>query len=112
MASRPAPPAGAIRYNNNTGEFEMSIGAGILGNAGGGAGGGGPISSQWQSVTGTNYPYPQTMPMFEENNHQFNCTKVENGWTVYYRGKTFIATTLEEMMDQMKAAMVTARIEK
>ena len=88
----------------------MSIGAGILGNAGGGAGGGGPVSSQWQAVTGTSYP--QTMPMFEENNHQFNCTKVENGWTVNYRGKTFIATTLEEMMDQMKAAMVTARIEK
>lgn len=51
-------------------------------------------------------------PMWDENHHQFNCNKVENGWTVQYRGKTFIASSLDEMMDQMKAAMVTERIEK
>lgn len=53
-----------------------------------------------------------SQPMWNDDNHQFSCNKVENGWTVMYRGKTFIASSLDEMMDQMKAAMVTERIQK
>lgn len=44
--------------------------------------------------------------------HVFNCSKVENGWTFVYRNKTHIASSLDEMMELMKAAMVTERIEK
>ena len=51
-------------------------------------------------------------PMMNEANHIFSCTKVENGWTFTYRNKTHIASTVDEMMEQMKAAMVVERIEK
>ena len=51
-------------------------------------------------------------PFLDKDQHVFNCTKVENGWTFTYRSKTHIATTLDEMMEQMKAAMVVERIEK
>ena len=47
-----------------------------------------------------------------EDQHIFNCQKVENGWTFTYRNKTHIASTVDEMMEQMKAAMVIERIEK
>lgn len=47
-----------------------------------------------------------------EDNHVFSCQKVENGWTFTYRSKTHIASTVDEMMEQMKAAMVIERIEK
>lgn len=47
-----------------------------------------------------------------EDNHVFSCQKVENGWTFTYRNKTHIASTVDEMMEQMKAAMVVERIEK
>lgn len=75
-----------------TGISTINTGAGLAYNS---------AQTQWQSH-----------PMWDENNHQFNCNKVENGWTVQYRGKTFIASSLDDMMDQMKAAMVTERIEK
>jgi hypothetical protein len=51
-------------------------------------------------------------PMMNESNHIFSCNKVENGWTFTYRNKTHIASTVDEMMEQMKAAMVIERIEK
>lgn len=51
-------------------------------------------------------------PFSTTDNHIFNCTKVENGWTFTYRNKTHIASTVDEMMDQMKAAMVVDRIDK
>lgn len=49
-------------------------------------------------------------PTFQEGQHIFNCQKVENGWTLQYRSKQYIAATLDELMDQMKAAMVTERL--
>lgn len=59
-------------------------------------------------MSGTMMGYPVT----DENQHVFNCTKVENGWTFTYRSKTHIATNIDEMMEQMKAAMVSERISK
>lgn len=53
-----------------------------------------------------------SQPAFSEDNHVFSCQKVENGWTFTYRSKTHIASTVDEMMEQMKAAMVIERIEK
>ena len=51
-------------------------------------------------------------PFLNKDQHIFDCQKVENGWTFAYRGKTRIASTVDEMMEQMKAAMVVERIEK
>lgn len=51
-------------------------------------------------------------PILNEGQHTFHCQKVENGWTFTYRNKTHIASTVDEMMEQMKAAMVIERIEK
>ena len=51
-------------------------------------------------------------PIYNEGMHQFNCQKVENGWTLNYRGKNYIAADIDSLMDQMKAAMVMDRIEK
>ena len=61
-------------------------------------------SSSWQSYPTTELVNPKI--------HNFTCEQVENGWTLNYRGKQYIATTLDELMDQMKAAMVVERINK
>ena len=77
--------------------------AGMLGNAVG-------ISSQvLPNTANTNWT---SQPMFNADQHIFNCQKVENGWTLEYRNKRFIAADLDSLMDQMKAAMVMERIEK
>lgn len=51
-------------------------------------------------------------PLWNEDMHNFQCQKVENGWTLNYRNKQYIAADLDSLMDQMKAAMVMERIEK
>lgn len=51
-------------------------------------------------------------PLWNPEQHIFNCQKVENGWTLEYRNKRFIAADLDSLMDQMKAAMVMERIDK
>ena len=51
-------------------------------------------------------------PIMNEGQHIFNCQKVENGWTLNYRNKQYIAADLDSLMDQIKAAMVMERIEK
>lgn len=76
---------------------------GMLGNAIG-------ISSQVLPNT-TNATWT-SQPAFSEDNHVFSCQKVENGWTLNYRGKNYIAADLDSLMDQIKAAMVLDRIEK
>jgi hypothetical protein len=60
--------------------------------------------------TGTITQFGQ--PIWNEDNHIFNCQKVENGWTLQYRSKQYIAADLDSLMDQMKAAMVMERIDK
>lgn len=79
----------------------INSGAGMLGNAVG-------LGSIGVNTAGSQY----MNPAWDEKHHQFNCYKVENGWTLNYRNKNYIAATLEELMDQMKAAMVTERMEK
>lgn len=54
----------------------------------------------WQS-----YPEP-----INNKIHNFTCEQVENGWTLQYRSKQYIAADLDELMDRMKAAMVTERL--
>lgn len=49
---------------------------------------------------------------WDANQHQFNCNKTENGWVFNYRNKSYIASTIDEMMELMKAAMVAERIDK
>ena len=51
-------------------------------------------------------------PFLNKDQHIFDCQKVENGWIFAYKGKTHIASTVDEMMEQMKAAMIVERIEK
>lgn len=65
-------------------------------------GGGGMNASSWNTIGS----------QWSADNHQFNCQKVENGWTLNYRGKNYIAADLDSLMDQIKAAMVLDRIEK
>jgi len=66
------------------------------------------------SIIGTNATtgFTVAQPIFQEGQHIFNCQKVENGWTLQYRSKQYIAADLDSLMDQMKAAMVMERIEK
>lgn len=52
------------------------------------------------------------LPNWNENQHDFNCQKVENGWTFQYRSKTYICTDVDDMMDKIKTAMVLDRIDK
>lgn len=66
-------------------------------------GGGMGASTTWTGIS---------QPQWGADNHQFNCQKVENGWTLNYRGKNYIAADLDSLMDQIKAAMVLDRIEK
>ena len=54
----------------------------------------------------------QIQPILNEGQHTFHCQKVENGWTLNYRNKQYIAADLDSLMDQMKAAMVIDRIDK
>ena len=51
-------------------------------------------------------------PIVDAARHIFDCQKVENGWTLGYRSKQYIAADLDSLMDQIKAAMVMERIEK
>lgn len=81
-----------------------SIGAGVS------AGAVGQITAQ-NTISTSPYQFSPT-PMWNEDNHIFNCHKVENGWTLEYRNKRFIAADLDSLMDQMKAAMVMERIDK
>lgn len=78
-----------------------------------GVGLGGLIGHQGITSSGTistnAYQNPFTP---SKDNHVFSCDKVENGWTFVYRNKTHIASTVDEMMEMMKAAMVVERIEK
>ena len=62
--------------------------------------------------SGTQATWLGQPPIWNENMHQFNCQKVENGWTLEYRNKQYIAADLDSLMDQIKAAMVMERIEK
>lgn len=62
------------------------------------------------TATGTSTMFGQ--PLWNEGQHVFDCQKVENGWTLNYRRKNYIAADLDSLMDQMKAAMVMDRIEK
>lgn len=90
------PSVGAMNAAQN-------VGAGMLGNAVQGV-------SNWNSSSVTTQAYKN--PFLDKDQHVFNCSKVENGWTFTYRNKTHIASTVDEMMEQMKAAMVVERIEK
>lgn len=81
-----------------------NLGAGMLGNAVG-------ISSQVLPNNTISNTWT-SQPMFNEDQHIFNCQKVENGWTLHYRSKQYIAADLDSLMDQMKAAMVMERIDK
>lgn len=77
-----------------------------------GVGLGGLIGHQGMTSTGTISTSAYKNPFLDKDQHVFNCSKVENGWTFTYRNKTHIASTVDEMMEQMKAAMVVERIEK
>lgn len=61
-------------------------------------------ASSWQS-------YPTTLPV-NDKMHNFTCEQVENGWTLNYRGKSYIASDLDSLMNQMKAVLVIERISK
>jgi len=87
-----------MSYPNAAMNAASNLGAGVAG-----------ISS-WNSSSVTTNAYQP--PFLDKDQHVFNCTKVENGWTFTYRSKTHIASTVDEMMEQMKAAMVVERIEK
>lgn len=80
----------------------MSLTTGAIGQA---------LTSAQNSIIGTNTITGFTaQPIFQEGQHTFHCQKVENGWTLQYRNKQYIAATLDELVDQMKAAMVTERL--
>ena len=61
-------------------------------------------SSPWQS-------YPTTEPV-NPKIHNFTCEQVENGWTLNYRGKSYIAPDIDSLMNQMKTVLVIERISK
>lgn len=82
-----------------------SIGAGIIGHQN-------AINSGYAAQQAASPWSAQAIQQWEKDIHNFQCTKVENGWTFMYRNKTHIASTVDEMMEQMKAAMVVERIEK
>lgn len=82
--------------------------AGMLGSAVQGV----SLGSTGITTTGTISPQAYQNPFVNKDNHVFSCDKVENGWTFVYRNKTHIASTVDEMMEMMKAAMVVERIEK
>ena len=84
----------------------MTTQAGMLGSATTGVSMGSMGISN--ATTGVSSIFGQ--PLWNEGMHQFNCLKVENGWTLNYRNKQYIAADLDSLMDQMKAAMVTERI--
>ncbi len=87
----------------------MDMGAGMLGNAIQGV----SLGSTGVTSTGTISTQAFQNPFTpSKDNHVFSCDKVENGWTFVYRNKTHIASTIDEMMEMMKAAMVVERIEK
>lgn len=86
----------------------MNAGAGMLGSAVQGV----SLGSTGITTTGTISTQAFQNPFVNKDNHVFSCDKVENGWTFVYRNKTHIASSLDEMMELMKAAMVTERIEK
>lgn len=77
-----------------------------------GVGLGGLLGHQGITSTSTISTNAYQPPFLDKDQHVFNCSKVENGWTFTYRSKTHIASTVDEMMEQMKAAMVVERIEK
>ena len=60
-------------------------------------------SSSWQS-----YPTEPVNPKI----HNFTCEQVENGWTLNYRGKSYIAPDIDSLMNQMKTVLVIERISK
>lgn len=49
-------------------------------------------------------------PFLDKDQHIFDCQKVENGWTLTYRGKSYIAADVDSLMEQMRAAMVSERL--
>lgn len=77
-----------------------------------GLGLGGLVGQQGITTSGTISTNAYQNPFLDKDQHVFNCSKVENGWTFTYRNKTHIASTVDEMMEMMKAAMVVERIEK
>ena len=90
----------------------MTIGAGI-------AGASNAYNSSITQAVGTNTigisngTTPSTwlgQPIWNEATHNFQCQKVENGWTFIYRNKQYIAADIDSLMDQMKAAMVLDRM--
>ena len=86
--------------NTGMGGLGQAVGIGQSVQLGGGGNG---ANTTWTGIS---------QPMWSADNHQFNCQKVENGWTLNYRGKNYIAADLDSLMDQIKAAMVLDRIEK
>ena len=60
-------------------------------------------SPSWQS-----YPTEPVSPKI----HNFTCEQVENGWTLNYRGKSYIAPDIDSLMNQMKTVLVIERISK
>lgn len=92
-----------MSYHSAAQNAVMNVGAGMLGSAVQG------ITTSTNAISTNAYQAPFIV---NKDNHVFSCDKVENGWTFTYRSKTHIATTLDEMMEQMKAAMVVERIEK
>ena len=71
--------------------------------------------SATQNAVGSSYMYQQAQTMTEMVNdkmHTFTCEQVENGWTLTYRGKSYIASDIDSLMEQMRTAMVIERIKK
>lgn len=91
-----------MSYQSAAQNASMNMGSGMLGNAIGGG-----ITS-----TGTISTNAYQNPFLNKDQHVFECQRVENGWTLAYRSKHYIAPDLDSLMDQIKAAMVMERIEK
>jgi len=89
-----------MSYHSAAQNAVMNTQAGMLGNAVG------------ITTSGTVNTQAIQNPFSSKDQHIFNCQKVENGWTLNYRSKQYIAADLDSLMDQMKAAMVMERIEK
>ena len=74
------------------------------------------VSAAQNGALNSNFMYQQMQGAAayptSDKMHTFTCEQVENGWTLTYRGKSYIAADIDSLMEQMRAAMVAERIEK
>ena len=83
---------------------------GMIGNGGGGMGGGIGVAN---AVAAQNaYPNPFAQFVQDQKTYAFSVEQIENGFIVHYGGKKFMSEDLDSAMDRVKACIVTQRLEK